>query len=579
MKTAFCHYCIFCGNLNYGPRSASSTCNNCNLPTQTHCPNPNCNEILLGKQFRCLHCHEHIRWHKAHAISYDNKVKGNDIRTLTLVQHRAKRLIQNCNERHTSVLVIRLLSQLGKHTFVELVNFNGELHLPDVQLLEPIHHPGPIPTNLTFLHLNAISAIDPIKHHFYLSLPNGISLSGLKRLTPEIAQVIKKRSFPTILNGITHISDSVAEILAETPGVLRLDNLEQQNCPPMLQARFLTRELKEHCDLISELSSESARSLKENLSSDTLSLNHIKEITADTAKEITGEHSLELNGISELNKELAEVLGDHRGSLILDSITDVAAHELEALTKKPKKLSLRSLRSLPFGGLKNLEKRKDVTLRLFSLRRLSEAKATCLARLPIHIVLDSGSSLSLTTIDILAQGSAKFTITDPDSVDPSVMRKISEVGATNIKIDTSTELQNKIRDLETSTLSRVKIQLTLQNSFSEYDLKAVQESKRKLRIVFQEHVRFDDVTARLVSQCMADFVFLKTGKLTDQSLSLLLTHPGTIILGALRTSEKQCVQINLKKTCGRLEIPSFLNFDLTTSQISELDKNARIDVK
>ena len=184
--------------------------------------------------------------------------------------------------------------------------------------------------------------------------------------------------------------------------------------PPMLQARFLTRELKEHCDLISELSSESARSLKENLSSDTLSLNHIKEITADTAKEITGEHSLELNGISELNKELAEVLGDHRGSLILDSITDVAAHELEALTKKPKKLSLRSLRSLPFGGLKNLEKRKDVTLRLFSLRRLSEAKATCLARLPIHIVLDSGSSLSLTTIDILAKGSAKFTITDPD---------------------------------------------------------------------------------------------------------------------------------------------------------------------
>ena len=136
---------------------------------------------------------------------------------------------------------------------------------------------------MTFLNLDAVTTIDPIEHQFYLLLKTGISLSGLKALTPEIAHIIKKRSFPTILNGITHISDSVAEILAETPGVLRLDNLEQQNCPPMLQARFLSRELKEHCDLISELSSESARSLKENLSSDTLSLNHIKEITADTA--------------------------------------------------------------------------------------------------------------------------------------------------------------------------------------------------------------------------------------------------------------------------------------------------------
>ena len=124
MKTTFCHYCIFCGNLNSGSRSANSSCRNCGRSTSTHCPNPNCDEILLSKQFRCSHCFEHISWHDANPMSYDKKAKGNDIRTQTLPSVRAKRLIQNCNERNTRFLVIRLLNQLAKDTLVELANFN-----------------------------------------------------------------------------------------------------------------------------------------------------------------------------------------------------------------------------------------------------------------------------------------------------------------------------------------------------------------------------------------------------------------------------------------------------------------------
>ncbi|MGI9446092.1 MAG: hypothetical protein ACR2NI_00355 [Pirellulales bacterium] len=511
-------------------------------------------------------------------MSYANKIKGNDIRTQTLPPNRAKKLVQNCNERHTRILVIRLLPELGKDTLLELVNFNGELHLPDVQILEPLSQRGPIQTNLKSINLDSISTIDPLKHHFYLSLKTGISLSGLKTLTPEVAQIIKERSFPTTLNGITHINDSVAEMLVDTPGILHLDNLEQQNCPPMLQARFLSRELKEHCNLINELSSEPARSLKENLTSDTLSLNHIKNLTANTAKEITGKHSLELNGISELDRELAEVLGNHEGSLLLDKVTDVTSPELQALTKKPTKLSLRSLKSLPLGGLKNLETRTNVTLSLFSLKRLSEAKASRLARLPIHIVLDCGSSLTANTVEILARGTARFTIKDPDSVDPSVIQKISDLDATNIKIDTSTELQAKINKLREGVASRETLELTRQNTFTKDDLKSVRQSKKQLRLVFQEQVLFDDVTAGLISECMADFVFLKTGQLRDQVLMLLLAHPGKMILGSFRTSEEQCRTICQKKKCGQIEIPSFLNFDISKGQINELKKNRRVDV-
>ncbi len=289
------------------------------------CPNPSCNEILLGKQFRCLHCHEHISWHEADARSFDNRTKGNDIRTQTLPKDRAKVLIRNLNERHTSVLVIRQLTGLGKDTLLELAKFKGELHLPDVQNVEPIIEHEPIKTDLSFIYLDAITSIDPIKHHLYLSLQTGISLSGLKTITPEIAQIIKSRSFPTHLNGITYVSDSAAEILEDTPGILRLDNLEQQNCAPFLQSRFLSKELKKYCDLISSLPKEYARSLKKNLVSDTLPLNYVKELLPETAKELTGKHALELNGISEVTNELAEVLGDHEGSLMLDGVTEVGS--------------------------------------------------------------------------------------------------------------------------------------------------------------------------------------------------------------------------------------------------------------
>ena len=511
-------------------------------------------------------------------MSYDTKVKGNDIRTQTLPKERAKQLIQGCNARGTSVLVIRLLTELGKDTLSELLNFNGELHLPDVQIIEPISTHKQSPINLKFIYLDAVENLDPIKHSFHLSLQTGISLSGLKTITPEIAQVIKSRSFPTHLNGVTFVSEVVGEILENTPGMLRFDSLEQENCPPLLQSRFLSRELKEYCDLISELSLDFARSLKENIDSDNLSLNNLKKVSPETAKEITGKHSLELNAISELTHELAEVLGDHEGSLSLDSVTDLSSPMLEALTKKPTKLSLRSLKSLPFGGLNNLQQRGNVTVRLFSLKRLSEAKASRLARLPVKFVLDSGSSLSSNTVEILAGGTAQFTIQDSGSIDPSVFRKIKELKATNIRIDTSTELQIKIGKLLDGISFKNTIQLTNQNTFSVHDLESIQKTKKHLRVVFEKPVLFDESNAKLISQSKADFVFLQTGKLSDKVITSLLAHAGTVTLGAFSTNDEQCQKITVEKMCGQLEIPSYLNFEITKDQMEELTKNKRIDV-
>ena len=251
---------------------------------------------------------------------------------------------------------------------------------------------------------------------------------------------------------------------------------------------------------------------------------------------------------------------------------------LESLTKKPTKLSLRSLKSLPLGGLNNLQQRKNVTVRLFSLKRLSEAKASRLACLPVKFVLDSGSSLTSNTVEILAGGTAQFTIQDSGSIDPSVFKKIKELEATNIEIDTSTELQLKIRKLLDGVSLNNTIQLTSQNTFSEHDFESIQETKKQLRVVFEKPVLFDESNTNLISQSKADFVFLKTGQLSETVVSSLLAHAGTITIHEFITNDDQCRKISGEKTSGKLVIPSYMNLDITKDQIELLANNEKIFV-
>ena len=118
MKTTFCHYCIVCGNLN--PFSQSI--------------DPHAMKFYWANSFVAYFATS-INAER----SYDSKVKGNDVRTQTLPKGRAKQLIQGCNARGTSVLVIRLLTELGRDTLFELLNFNGNYIFQMSRLLSQSH--------------------------------------------------------------------------------------------------------------------------------------------------------------------------------------------------------------------------------------------------------------------------------------------------------------------------------------------------------------------------------------------------------------------------------------------------------
>jgi hypothetical protein len=582
MKTAFCHYCALCGNLNDGPRSFESRCGNCTRSTYIQCPE--CNEPLHGKQFRCSCCHKQFSWHNAKAIPIKSGSKNQSdknaayFRIQSLLPAYAKQIVYQTNKKLRKELVISRQSALSTGLFTELAKFGGELHLPDVMTLEPLGTYSKVETNLTFLFLDGIPAISEKKHGYILNIRSGLSLCGIKHISNELAHALKDRQYPTVLNGVTHIDKRAAEILAQTPGKLRLDNLDYENCPLVLQARFFTNEFKSYSHNLKKLTPTLARTLKAATKKGSLLLNGITSLPPQCARELIGTHDLQLNGLNGVGNELAEELGKHEGALSLDTINEVSSNKLESLTKKPTRLSLRSLKSLPFDGLRHLKTRKNVTLRLFSLKNLSEAKAKELSSLPIHIVLDSGSSLTAKSVYILAQGNARFTVNNPESVSTDVMDTIQELKATNIKIDTTSELQKKFSLLKESLVPHRVIRLKNQTTFSKNDATIISKYDEPLRIVFQKRIALDVDIASNISHCICDFMFLNIGPLPDSVLSALLTHSGTMAFGEFITNEDQCKLIKAEKVHGKLEIPSYLN-ELPLSQSIHLKRNKRISLE
>ena len=575
MKTLFCHYCTLCGTLNSGPRTPNSFCASCGRSTYVQCPE--CNEPLLGKQFCCPYCRKQFTWAHKKPITYNTKVvkKRADYSIQSLEPKYARKIVADSNKHNEPVLVVRKLSHLGREILSELSAFKGELHLPDVMTLQDIGDRVAFKSNLTFLYLDGLQDISPKRHRAYLNINAPISLCSFHRISPELADVIKNRRFPTVLNGISYLEEPAAELLATTPGILRLDNLSQDNCPLKLKGRFFARELKAFSDELIELSPTLARCMRDAITKNTLSLNGIKKLSATCANELIGDHDLHL-GVTDLDEEAAEELGHHKGSLVLDNVVTTTAEVFQSLTKYPKRISLRSLKSLPFDGLRNLEKRSNATLRLFSLKKLNVNKAQQLARLPIHIELDSGAALSTEAVEILKDGNARFTIMQPESIDPEVMQRLAAGDVKNISVDTTTELQRKLSSQKKRLLQDPKLELSLQKTLSKHDLKAINTFPKHLRIRFNETVFFDLETASRVSQCKADFVFLKTGSLTDRALSVILIHNNSIILGAFEATHEQCKIIRKEKKVGVLQIPLFLNLDLTLNQIKELRQNERI---
>ena len=577
MKTNFCHYCAVCGFLNPGHRSKETRCQSCNRSTYIQCPE--CNELLLGRQFRCSHCQEQFTWHESKAISYrrDSKPSDCDLRLTKLPTKAATALCNWLNDKKKTTYVIRLLPALDSHQIVELANFKGDLHLPDVRTLIPADHEIEDYPDLGFLFLDAIRNIKPEEHRFYLNINTGLSLCGVSKITQELAHIISQRPYPTILNGVTRIEQSVADILSKSLGVLRLDNLDQKDCPPLLQARFLSNELRSQSDQFTEISPTSAETLKQTIQNSRLSLNSIPLLPAKTAQKLIGDHDLELNALHELDQELADALGHHKGNLSLNHVEKISPTVLQALTKNPRSLSLLSLKSLPLDGLTGLRNRKNVTLKLFSLKRLSVRKAKQFAALPIKIILDSGSSLTSEILPHLVSGNARFTIKNPDSLSKEIREEILELNTSKIFIDATTELQEKLSALQKNPKSNDTIHLKYQTSFSESDATLISKSLKHIRVVFYNREILTAETTPYLSGCKCDFSFLRVGKLPDAIIEPLLEHDAVISFAEFETTIHQCRLIRDKKLKGSLEMPAYLN-ELTTQQIALLTSNPRVRI-
>ena len=584
MKSLNWHRCAICSHINAGRRTPDSRCDRSSCRGFTYILCPECQNPLVGRQFRCPKCRNQITWHEGEPLQYDPTVTRSADRRIThLDPVYAKALVvENKKQPH---LVIRELSQLDQSLLAALIQFPGTLHLPDVTVLD-VRPAQPLPkSRLAGLYLDGLTKISPDALDLLTSLPAELSLCGISHIPKELAELISKRRSPTLLHGVTEIDDDAAEALAESQGVIQLDRLPEDQCPTKLRFRFYCREFKEFQGTIQSISPSSARELRRQSAGNPVDLAGLNELTPTAATELTGTHDLLLDGLPTLDNELASALGEHEGLLSLDGLHTVNAATAEKLIHRPRKISLRGVNNFPIEALAPLKSRRKVTLRLFSLKKLSPKHAAQLSHLPIHIELDSGACLTVDAIREFSSKPARLTIKKPETVAEGVLDFLSQSPCSNIEIETTSELQRSLDAIESyvdSANDLQQVRVANQTIFSDIDTehvnKFVEYAKKfsgRLRIVLNERVRLDSQAAKRFSHWRCDLTFLSMGQLEDDAVSLLITHPCHMIFDGFEMSDDQARLIASQKELGRLEIPSYLN-DLSRQQIEILRHNPRV---
>ena len=169
----------------------------------------------------------------------------------------------------------------------------------------------------------------------FLKKPDDVDLSEYAYLKPEAAKVLAKCQGDLWLEGLTELTNQVAEALAKHDvGFLYLIGL-------------------------AEMTDKTAEALAKHQGG--LDLGGLTELS-DTAAEALAKHQGELSlyGLTELSDTAAEALAKHQGHLRLGGLTELSDKAAEALAKHQGKLYLYSLKVLSPRGARALLKHGNV---------------------------------------------------------------------------------------------------------------------------------------------------------------------------------------------------------------------------
>ncbi len=274
-----------------------------------------------------------------------------------------------------------------------------------------------------FLHLDGLTTVSEevaealANHQGWI-----LSLDGLNNLTLASAEALAKYRGSLSLNGLKAINPITAKSLANCEGGLYLDGIE--NITVETATALATCRNALSLDGIADLTPESAEALAKHRGS--LSLDGIKDLSSSTAAALAPHTGfLFLDGIENLTPGSAEALAKHQGGLSLDGVKDLSASTAAALAPHVGFLYLDGIDNLTPDSAEALARHQG-GLSLEGLTDLSPDTALELAK-------HNGSELSLRGLKTLGTGAAEALAKHQGN-------KLGLYGLTDLATDTAIEL-------------------------------------------------------------------------------------------------------------------------------------------
>ena len=222
-----------------------------------------------------------------------------------------------------------------------------------------------------------------------------LSLNGLTTLTRSQAEALAQHEGFLILDGLTNLPPDIADALAQHNGPVSLDgltNLTPDTAQDLARGKnFLS------LDGLTTLAPNVADALAQHSSS--LSLDGLTEIDSVLLAEKLvkqNDHNLDLSGLRKLSAEVAVELARHEGTLYLNGLTALPPDVATILARHKGTLSLNGLTEITSILLaeKLGEQKNTQELVLDGLIKISQEVASSLAQYEGYLSLDGLTTLS-----------------------------------------------------------------------------------------------------------------------------------------------------------------------------------------
>ncbi|MFM2197548.1 MAG: hypothetical protein RLZZ505_980 [Verrucomicrobiota bacterium] len=424
---------------------------------------------------------------------------------------------------HRSSLVIRHLETLSPAAAKALAMHQGDLtihcrrcELSDASIQELAYHRG---KGLSFSGLEKLSdraAASLSKKRGYLNL------DGLKSLSDLAAESLSKHKGHLKLSHKIKISETALDSLARHKG--KINGFNPIHWVTDYRENANPSEIKRKSKL---LDAKTAQLFLDDPES--IDLSYFQHISSDAAYKLVGYSCLNLSGIEEINDEIAEALGGHKGELDLSGIEEVSDRAAMYLARNQSALYLDCLEAISEACAVVLGLKRGYWLGLAGLRSITPKKARLLSRFCGILDLSGLESLTPAAARELCRTQGELVLGDLEKLDWGAKQALCSYQG---KLTIASEL---ISEPDLKLLSSYKSQIEFTN------LRALSKSCANALIGEETNLFLDSLDylpIRELEKCISKHKGILSirgiTKISEDEALVLAKHKGQLNLSGLK---------------------------------------------